>query len=340
MGSDVDEAEASEIDDAPTDTVSDVNEAEVSEIDDAPTDTASDVDEAEVSDIVADTVSDTDEADNTSPHSIDTVVETGAIADKQHYISDILSDLQDRLPETMDREMVLAGSEVRKMRSPQSLDTSGKARGTWKDSVFYLDDTFIPKAYNEEQLSIAQIKENLFSSCGIEVDGIPFVDGVADFSALSIASIPTKDIVTQVTGLSAQEYDELEPIERTRLYNEVFHKSKRNTNFEIADRIIAERRIPIPGLSEGYTAEDLKKWRSDPKHRFTWDEQINGGYNLVPTIIHGNISHTGLVSSSATAVEYIDRRENDPPEKYSWDETDAPISIADFLGEYRKSPSD
>lgn len=57
-------------------------------------------------------------------------------------------------------------------------------------------------------------------------------------------------------------------------------------------------------------------------------------------VIYGNIPHTGLVSSSATAMEYFDRREIAPPEKYSWDETDAPISLSDFLDEYRKSPVD
>ena len=140
---------------------------------------------------------------------------------------------------------------------------------------------------------------------------------------------------SQVRGMSSEEYDGLEPIERTRMFSEVFDKSRRNSNFTIADQLAAERQIPIPGLPSGYTATDLAAWRSDPRHRFTWDEQVNGGYNLVPTIIHGNIPHTGLVSSSTKAMEYFEQRKNDPPDKYSWAEEDAPISISEVLEKHK-----
>lgn len=249
----------------------------------------------------------------------------------QQYVADTMAELQAGLPDTIDREMVLAGAEVRKMRSPETMTSEGDMKGSWKDSVFYLDDEFVPPYKNDRNLTIAEIRQDLHDTCGIDLGGIPFVDGVADFSSIAIASLSTKDIVTRATGMSSHEYDQLEPLERTRLFSEVFGEGKRTSNFTIADRLVAERQLPIPGLPDGYTAQDVKRWRSDPRHRFTWDEQVNGGYNLVPTIIHGNVSHTGLVSSSSKAIEYFEERANDPPEKYSWDESEAPISIDEFL---------
>ena len=257
------------------------------------------------------------------------ISDSGASGDR--YIENTLADLQDRLPDTFDREMVMAGAEIRKLRSPNAITSEGDVKGHWNETVFFLDDDFVPKYANERGLTIAEIKQELHDSCGINLGGIPFDNGIADFSSISVASIPTKDIVTESRGMTSQDYDSLEPLERTRLFSEVFDEGRRNQNFDLADRLAAERKIPIPGLPEGYTAQDLKAWRSDPKHRCTWDEQVNSGYNLVPSIIHGNISHTGLVGSSSTAVEYFDRRKNDSPEKYSWDESEAPISIDEFL---------
>lgn len=69
--------------------------------------------------------------------------------------------------------------------------------------------------------------------------------------------------------------------------------SKRSRNFDYADQLAEERHVPE--LSDGYSALDSKKWRTENK--FSWDEQVNDGYNLVPTVIHGNLSHTGLVST-------------------------------------------
>ena len=259
------------------------------------------------------------------------VVQTTERRDGQQYVADTMAELQVGLPDTIDREMVLAGAEVRKMRSPETTTSEGDMKGSWKDSVFFLDNDFVPPYKNDRNLTIAEIRQDLHDTCGIDLGGIPFVDGVADFSSIAIASLSTKDIVTQATGMSSHEYDQLEPLERTRLFSKVFGEGKRTSNFTIADRLVAERQMPIPGLPDGYTAQDVKRWRSDPQHRFTWDEQVNGGYNLVPTIIHGNVSHTRLVSSSSKAIEYFEERSNDLPEKYSWDESEAPISIDEFL---------
>lgn len=245
----------------------------------------------------------------------------------QQYVADTLSALEDGMHDTIDREMVHAGAEVRRLRSPKTETYCGELKGKWENSVFYLDDNFVPKYKNDEKLTVAEIKQQLFTSFGIEFDGIPFANGVADFSGISVATISTKEIVMKSTGMSELEYNRMEPLERTKKLSEVFDKNRRNANFDLADKIVAERQVPIPGLGSGYTATELADWREG---KFTWDEQVNGGYNLVPTIIHGNISHTGLVSSSDKAVVYFERRKDDPPTKYSWDEETAPVSIEEL----------
>lgn len=260
-----------------------------------------------------------------------------SLSQNQQYVADTLSELETGLPGTFDKEMVMAGSQERKLNSPATETSSGSARGSWDGTTFTLDDDYIPEKYNDDGLTVAQIKQNLHETYGIDVGGIPYVNGVADFSGISVANIPTADIVTRSTGMSSEEYASLSQNERTAVFQKVFSdatdgKSKRERNFDYADQIAAERQIPIPGLHEGYTATDLKKWRSE--HKFSWDEQVTGGYNLVPTIIHGNVSHTGLVSTSGSAHTYLEQREADMklhPEKYSWDEADAPISISDAL---------
>lgn len=250
------------------------------------------------------------------------------ITSGQQYIAETLDELQERLPGTIDKNMVQAGAEIRKMRTPKTETSAGELKGRWQGSIFFMDDSFVPKYKNDEHLTVAEIKKRLRETYGIHVEGIPFTDGVADFSSISVATISTKDIVMRSIGMSELEYGSMTPVERTQILGEVFADNKRESNFDLADHIIAERQISIPGLAPGYTADDLASWR---KGKFTWDEQVNGGYNLVPTIIHGNISHTGLVSSSSKAVEYFEKRKKDSPEKYSWDEAEASISITEFL---------
>lgn len=260
-----------------------------------------------------------------------------SVPQNQQYVADTLSELEAGLHSTFDKEMVMAGSQERKLNTPAAETSSGTARGSWEGTTFTLDDDYIPEKYNDDGLTVAQIKQNLHEAYGIDVGGIPYVNGVADFSSISVANIPTADIVMRSTGMSSEEYASLSQRKRTEVFQTVFSdvsdgKSKRERNFDYADQIASERQIPIPGLPEGYTASDLKKWRSE--HKFSWDEQVNGGYNLVPTIIHGNVSHTGLVSTSGGAHTYLEQREADMklhPEKYSWDEEDAPISISDAL---------
>lgn len=251
--------------------------------------------------------------------------------------AEILRHLEFGLPSVFDREMVMAGAETRKLNVPGTETGEGSVRGAWNGSTFVLDDSYVPEKYNDSKSSMAQIKKNLSDRYGIQVDGIPYVDGIADFSGISVAHIATSDIVKRATGMTQAEYSQLTQTDRSRVFQEVFSDAsdgicKRNRNFDYADQITSEKHISIPGLSDGYSASDLKKWRIENK--FSWDEQVNLGYNLVPTVIHGNLSHTGLVSTSRSAFSYLDARKKDiaqNPEAYCWDEEKAPISIGELV---------
>ena len=255
--------------------------------------------------------------------------------DNTQYLEEVLSSLQEGLDDTFDREMVLAGAEERKLIKPRIQTSSGTVKGRWEDDVFFFDDDFVPPYKNEKGFTIAEIKQNLNDEYGIELAGIPFIGGVADFSSVSIATVSTKEIVIASKGISSEEYDALSPSDRTKLFSEVFKANNRTKNFEIADQLISNKQVEIAGLSPGYTADDVRKWRRDNNHLFTWDEQVNGGYNLVPTIIHGNIQHTGLVGTASKAQEYFSERKDDDSSKYSWNEDEATVSLNEFISKYK-----
>ena len=142
----------------------------------------------------------------------------------------------------------------------------------------------IPPKYNPRNWTFGQIIDNLEKTYGIHVTGIPFRDGWADFSGIAIAQISECDIEQAYHPNILTDMDAFDP---KKVYE------NRNRNFSIADHITAERQLPIPGLTN-YSAEDLAEWRD--KNHFTWEESPLFGYLLVPSEIHNNIPHTGLVS--------------------------------------------
>lgn len=247
-------------------------------------------------------------------------------------LAQLLRRLEEGLPNTFDQEMISAGAQLRKLNAPRAETAAKTRKGVWVGESFVLADEYVPEKYNDKKRTIAQIKKDLSETYGIHVNSISYIDGIADFRPISVAHILTADIVKRATGISDKKYESLSQLNRTRLFQKVFSAerdgvSKRERNFDLADQLTAEQQIQIPGLEAGYSATDLKAWRS--KNNFSWDEQVSG-YHLVPTIIHGNLPHTGLVSTAKNAYSYLKRRKQDlaaHPEKYCWDEQTAPISI-------------
>lgn len=164
--------------------------------------------------------------------------------------------------------------------------------GHWDGDIFFPDREAIPIRYNPNKRTYGQIFDNLKTQYGISYSGIPYREGYADFSGIAIAQVSLADIVNKHVENGFAE-DPLVAGDSTD-YAKIF--SNRERNFQYADAVVAKVQVMIPGLPAGYSATDLAKWREE--HYFTWDESYINGYLLVPSEIHNNISHTGLVGVS------------------------------------------
>ena len=173
----------------------------------------------------------------------------------------------------------------RKMRTQNS-------DGQWVGDVFHPDKTVMPTKFNPRGLTFGQIIDDLQARFGLRYTGTPYREGYADFSQIALAQISLSDIVQRhvADGLCADPFTNGEAVD----YDEIY--AQRERNFRYADEIAANNQIPIPGLPDGYSPDDLEDWRK--ANLFTWDESYLNGYLLVPAELHNNISHTGLVGIS------------------------------------------
>jgi hypothetical protein len=217
--------------------------------------------------------------------------------------------------------------------------SNGQHKGEWiGDSLFVLDNSFIPAPkYNPSGKTIGEITHELQGKYGIIYQGIIHNGFEADFSPLSIASI---DLATFFDKKAAYLKEKQKPssesltnsesnryVTAVENYYSTFKKI-RSQNFGIADRIAAELQLPIPGLPSGYTAAELSSWRS--ANHFTWDEGLDNGYILIPSIIHSLHAHNGLVAFSQVA--FKERKKLDAQAlDFSMLDENSIISIEDLL---------
>lgn len=247
-------------------------------------------------------------------------------------LAGIAARIEADLPGSMAGQTVEIASTQRAQNVPSELTGSGQRRGTWKDGTFVLDDAFVPKRHNPEGLTVGEIRTRLQERYGLSLGGIPFDGGVADFSGIAVANISTADIAARGMGMDPAAFEALPQREKLEKYKEAFRARRRTPNFKIADQLAAERHIPIPGLGSDYTEEELRRWREE--NGFSWDEQLHGGYSLVPAVIHGNVTHSGLVSTAKRAHDALSELERDiveHPEEYCFaDDENTPISIQEL----------
>lgn len=252
-------------------------------------------------------------------------------------IDKIITKVDSEVDELREKNLVNIAKEFRSLNHPDSV--KHLERGYWQGSRFIFDDNFVPKNANNEKRTIKQIKHDLHNSFKIDLDEINFEYGVADMSKLSICNISLEDIIKNVNDLS---YDDCKSLiapdkyvpDYLKYLSNTITKERREANFYIADKIAAELQLPIPGLKEGYTKKELTTWRK--AHNFSWHEQVNKGYLLVPSVIHSNIPHIGAVGILKYSYDYM---EKDDYGEYKYkrkfvDEEESIISISEL---YKKN---
>lgn len=180
---------------------------------------------------------------------------------------------------------------------PHESTSNGIQIGSWQGETFCPMDSVVPSKFNPEKLPFSEIKTELERKYGLQFDGVPYVNGYADFSSVAVAKVNLADVVERRVMRDRQKDPgaHSEGIDFDPIYK------NREKNFDCADEIAADSQIDIPGLAPGYTKKDLKAWREE--HHFTWDESFDNGYILVPSIIHGNIPHTGMVGVATHGLE-------------------------------------
>lgn len=179
------------------------------------------------------------------------------------------------------------------------------------------------------------IKLELYENYGLKVDGISFENDEMNLKNCSLVQLSYEDIMERaVEKMSWEEkkkfrLDNMTAQEkRLKKMQIVFNKERRKINFQIADELLAMKQISLPGLVCPYTAEQVAEWRQ--KRGFSWDEQVTNGYLLVPTIIHRQLAHIGLVGISESAIENYRRQQKklkNNPKAYALSEEEAPVSI-------------
>lgn len=269
-------------------------------------------------------------------------------------VCDISSDTYNAYINHEIRRLVNHSTVVKTVRN-NAVNSKGEKKGYYEGDVFFFDDEYVPhNQFNPEGKDIKTIRKELHDKYGIALAGIPIADGEADFSSIAVASVTYSQIMKNATGKSLDDLEKAmdecrldstvdsdgmmnNPVEmRLSAMKDAFGKNDngdtpRNRNFAIADSIVAEMQLDIPGLNKPYSKEDVERWRKE--NHFSWDEQLDNGYILVPSVIHAEIQHRGLVGYSNSAADEYKReqeyRRTHDDELY-WVEDDAPISIEEL----------
>lgn len=215
-----------------------------------------------------------------------------SIANRENHRNNVFLSQNQRITPATDNVAYTAGVIGRIYEEGyRQLRTQSKD-GYWDGDIFFPDREAIPIRYNPNKRTYGQIFDNLKTQYGISYSGIPYREGYADFSGIAIAQVSLADIVDKHVqdGLIDDPLVAGDSTDFAKIF------SNREQNFQYADEIVANAQVSIPSLPSGYSSTDLAKWREE--HHFTWDESYLNGYLLVPSEIHNNISHTGLVGVS------------------------------------------
>lgn len=138
---------------------------------------------------------------------------------------------------------------------------NGEWRGDRGNSDWIPDDNFVPKKNNSDELTWAQIKEKY------NFDSINFKEGDPDFSEVAQESVEIEDFT-----------------------------EARNGNFAQADESCAKKWSDEQKDGKSWTPDEVRQYRKE--NELTWHERSDmKTMDLVPSVIHNNIPHSGGISA-------------------------------------------
>lgn len=141
-------------------------------------------------------------------------------------------------------------------------ETGGEWSGEKGNSDWIPDDDVIPKQHNPEGKSWAEIKEAL------GFNEIPFRDGEPDFSDVTVETVEIDDFSVD-----------------------------RHANFTQADEACARKWTAENKDGKEWTPDDVRAYRKE--NNLSWHERSDmGTMDLVPSVVHGNIPHSGGISAA------------------------------------------
>ena len=258
---------------------------------------------------------------------------------EQKLILEFISDLNLNMERITNRNHRILAQQNKTLRKTSECVSDGRIKGNWSDDIFYFSDDYIPgdKRFNPDGKNIGEIRQELKEYYNITMGGIPFKDGELDLSGMAVIQISygnmksaiyenisdkekqnieqEKELLHKCAGESGRGGKDLDDIEKNLADMKImFNRNRREKNFSIADELVAERNRkykayrqenlppPLRELEEACTKADVEKWRK--KYKFTWHEQLNGGYLLVPSVIHRQFAHFGLVGVAENAASH------------------------------------
>ncbi|OJA06603.1 HNH endonuclease [Halomonas sp. QHL1] len=141
-------------------------------------------------------------------------------------------------------------------------ESGGEWSGDRGDSDWVSDDGISPKKHNPEGMTWQQIKEEL------SFESIPFEKGEPNFEAVSEATVEIDDFTAD-----------------------------RNANFTQADENCAKQWTEKEENGKAWSPSDVRAYRKE--NGLSWHERSDQKtMDLVPSLVHGNIPHSGGISEA------------------------------------------
>lgn len=144
-------------------------------------------------------------------------------------------------------------------------ESGGAWTGEKGNSTWIPDDDTTPKKHNPDGRTWGEIKADH------DIAGINFKDGEPDFSEVSEATVEIEDFTED-----------------------------RNKNFTQADEQCAKKWTAEKKDDREWTPSDVREYRKE--NNLSWHERSDQKtMDLVPSIVHGNIPHSGGISAAKKA---------------------------------------